>query len=173
MKTVNRIIDFLQAQFPPNRIVVLLGGLLTAVSATVSAWLAAHFPGLDLGPAEVAGVLGAAALITIRLLDRWIDQWQKEEPIDFPADLGLAVEDLAEDPAVEFLLDRLASVDTIVDSMRDLRAAIEAETVKPAAIAEGLGRFADELSGVLHNFEAEEPAPSPEGIPAQVEPEQP
>lgn len=167
MKLLNRAVDFLQAQFPPNRIVVLLGGLLTAVSATVSAWLAAHFPGLNLGTAEVAGVLGAAALITIRLLDRWIDQWQRQEPVDYQADLEAALDELADDPTVQDILANLGSVEQAAAVIADLRASVEAGTLQPADIATGLGHIGDALGEFLHNVNtaqapaAPAPAPSP------------
>lgn len=104
MNPLNGIIDWLQATFPPNRIVVLLGGILTAVSSTAAAWLAAHFPGLALNAPEIAGVLAAAALITIRLLDRWIDQWQKGEGIDFAGDTQALFDELLADDDVRKVL---------------------------------------------------------------------
>jgi len=165
---VNRAIDFLQAQFPPNRLVVLLGGLLTAASATISAWLAAHFPGLNLGAPEVAGVLAAAALITIRLLDRWIDQWQRQEPVNYQADLEAALDELADDPAVQHILANIGTVEQVAHVIADLRTQVEAGTLQPAAIAADLGHLGDTLSQFLHDIGAEHmapqaaaPAPSP------------
>ena len=83
MKLLNRVIDKLQAALPPNRIAVLLAGPITAASGASSAWMAVHVPGIVLSPVEVTAFGLAAAAIAARMLDRWIDQWQKGEPLDF------------------------------------------------------------------------------------------
>jgi hypothetical protein len=160
---LHRVIDHLQAKLPPNRIVVLLGGLLTAVSATVSAWLAAHFPGLDLGAPEIAGVLGAAALITIRLLDRWLDQWQRNEPIDFEGD----IEDLADDldPLPPGLRRAVVGVETLEDlgvAMTETRQHVEGGGVQMATIVERLDAFGATLAQFLRDQPDPEAAFAPE-----------
>jgi hypothetical protein len=73
-------IDYLQAKFAPNRIVVLLTPLVfVPVSAAVSAWVAQHFPGMNLDPAVVTGFAAAGALSALTMAYRWIDGWQAEE----------------------------------------------------------------------------------------------
>ncbi len=170
MKYVHRAIDFLQAQFPPNRIAVLLGGLLTAVSATIAAWLAAHFPGLDLGAPEVAGVLAAAALITIRLLDRWIDQWQLGEQINAQADLEDAFDELTEDPAVQHALTELALSLGLAADVNEKIALIRTRAgngeLDSTEVVDELGALADAIAQFLHDH----PAPA-ELEPAVAEPE--
>lgn len=98
MKLLNPIIDKLQATFPPNRVAILLAGVITAVSGSIAAWLAAHFPGLNFGSVEIAGVLGAAVIITVRLLDRWFDRWQAKEEVDYGDDIQIALDELAGTP---------------------------------------------------------------------------
>lgn len=155
MKYVHRAIDFLQALFPPNRIAVLLGGLLTAVSGSIAAWLAANFPGLNLGAPEVAGVMAAALLITVRLLDRWIDQWQRGEQIDAAADLEMALDDLAADPAVQHALSELAQSlglnEEIGEKIALLRTRVEGGDVPPPEVAAELGNLADAIASFLHD----------------------
>jgi hypothetical protein len=103
VKLLNLITDKLQALFPPNRVAILLAGTITAVSGTIAAWLATNFPGLALGAPEIAGVLGAALLITLRLLDRWFDTWQKGGTPDFEGDLEFALEEFLADPEMRRL----------------------------------------------------------------------
>lgn len=87
MKLLNRVIDFLQEKFPPNRVAVLLAGPITAVSGTTSAWLAANVPGAHFTPAEITAFGLAAAAIAARMFDRWIDGWQKGDPFQLESGL--------------------------------------------------------------------------------------
>jgi len=92
-KLLNRIIDKLQATFPPNRIVVLLTPILfMPLAGSVTAWTATHFPGLALSEGIVIGLAGAAALAALTLAYKWLDQWQRGETIDFGADFGEVVD---------------------------------------------------------------------------------
>lgn len=157
MKLLNRIIDWLQATFPPNRLAILLAGIITAVSGTIAAWLATHFPGISLGAAEIAGVLGAAVLITIRLLDRWLDQWQKGEPIAVHPDVEAALEELSDSPDVHDLFSVLGSLEGTGQAIATLRAAVEAGTLRDDEIVTQLGSVGDAIAGVLHEHQAEHP----------------
>lgn len=85
---LDQLIDDAQTKWPPNRVAIALGILLTPIllvlTATVTAWLAAHFPGLpQLTPAAVVAVvvpiLVAVATAVITLLYKYLDGWQKRE----------------------------------------------------------------------------------------------
>src|ERR1700744_3172723 len=78
---VNKAIDTLQGKFPPNRVVVLLTPtVFIPTSVWVSGWAATHLPGLPgLTSGEVLGVELAGALAALKVADRWIDGWQKDE----------------------------------------------------------------------------------------------
>lgn len=163
MKSINRIVDALQATFPPNRVVLLLGGLITALSSTISAWIAAHFPGLNLGAPEIAGVLAAAALITMRLFDRWLNQWQKGEPIHVERDLDTAINALVDDPEVQHALEAAGTLEAVHTSLEHLRLMLEQEKsdgnmVAPDPIAAQLAAIGDEISGFLHGHPPEDAA---------------
>lgn len=80
MKVLSALIDYLQAKFPPNRVVVLLTPLVFAPAAGfVSAWVAQRVPGVTLDPAEVTGVFVAGAAFAVAKAYKWLDGWQKHE----------------------------------------------------------------------------------------------
>lgn len=158
MKTLfSRIIDWLQATFPPNRIAILLGGIITAVAGTIAAWLAAHFPGLNLGAPEIAGVLGAALLITIRLLDKWLDQWQAGEPIAVHPDIEAAIEELADSPDVVDLYNALGSLEGIGIALGDLRTRLDSpgDQLLDEDISKELVPIIDTIGAVLEQHAAQ------------------
>lgn len=160
---LNAIIDWFQTTFPPNRIAILLAGVITAVSGSIAAWLATHFPGLSLGAAEIAGVLGAAVLITIRLLDRWLDQWQRGENIDAAADVEAAFNELGESPEMEALINSLGTLEEIGQAVAELRKRVESpDGLTEADIIDALEEIAEKTAG-----------PAPEPINAGVEEEAP
>jgi hypothetical protein len=77
---LNKIIDYFQAKFPPNRLVALLTAPVAAGVAAGTAWVAQHFPGLPAfsnGELTAFALAGALALITAAY--KWIDGWQKHE----------------------------------------------------------------------------------------------
>lgn len=148
---LNSIIDWLQATFPPNRVVVLLGGVLTAVSGVIAAWLAIHFPGVKLGAPEVAGVMGAALLISIRLLDRWIDQWQRHEPIAVHHDLEQAINELADDPEVQAAFAAVGTLQAAGKSISDLRAEVESGNLDRSQLSAELGSVVDLIAQYVHD----------------------
>jgi hypothetical protein len=79
-KLVNRVIDYLQEKFPPNRVVVLLTPLVFVPAAGfVSAWVAKNIPGIDLDPAWVLGTFVAGGLSAIVAANKWLDGWQAHE----------------------------------------------------------------------------------------------
>lgn len=157
---IGAIGDRVQALFPPNRVAILLSGVITALSGSIAAWLAAHAPGLEFGQLEIAGVLGAAVIITVRLLDRWFDQWQKGEPVNYQADFDQALEELANSPEAHVFYEALGTMHGVGDSLADLRARIEAGTVNEAEIANGLAAIHDVVARWLHEHtELEQQAP--------------
>jgi hypothetical protein len=157
MKLLNRIVDWLQATFPPNRVVVLLGGVITAVSGTIAAWIATHVPGIQLSTGEVAGVIGATLLISIRLLDRWIDGWQAHEQIHYGEDLEGGFEDLVHAPAVSEVLDAhgVGALEALGHAVSELRGHVEAGGVQPAEIAQHLDAIAAGAAQALREQPAE------------------
>lgn len=100
------LIDKFQATFPPNRLMLILAGPITAASIWVSATVTANIPGVELPVGIVGGAIGAAALITITLIYKWFDQWQRGEPLQIHETEQTLAELLAE-PAVR---DALISV---------------------------------------------------------------
>jgi len=86
---LNRLIDTLQAKFPPNRLValalaLLLPTVIVPVSGYVAVWVPAHFPGLPAyTPAQYTAFaitgIGAALLAGITAGYKFIDGWQKKE----------------------------------------------------------------------------------------------
>jgi hypothetical protein len=76
-----KAIDAVQAKWPPNRVVVLLTPIVfVPLSVWASGWAAANLPGLPpLTSGEILGVELAGALAALKLVDRWVDGWQKHE----------------------------------------------------------------------------------------------
>jgi len=157
---LNTIIDKVQATFPPNRVVILLAGLITAVSSTASAWLAAHFPGLNLGTVEIAGVLGAAALITIRLLDRWIDQWQHHENINVQADLEGQLDGFVDSPEAQAFFVALGTFHGLGEALATLRSKVETGDLSYEELAQELGHFGQVISEFIADHPVEIPPPA-------------
>jgi hypothetical protein len=80
---LNQGIDRLQVTFPPNRIVILLTPLVFAPAAGwVSAYVAQHFPALNLDSTAVMGVFIAGAISAVTLAYKYVDGWQKLEADD-------------------------------------------------------------------------------------------
>lgn len=156
---LNRAIDWLQAQLPANRLVILAAGLITAVSGTIAAWIAAHFPGIDLGRAEIAGALGAALLITIRLLDKWIDQWQHQENIATQADVEAALGEFSDTPQVHDLFNVLGTLEGVGQILGELRTRLDApgDQLGDAKISAELAPILDHIGAVLHEHQVERP----------------
>jgi hypothetical protein len=102
MKLLNRLLDRLQATFPPNRIVVLLTPIIFVPAAGwAAAWLAKHVPGLNVSPGEIAAFVGAAALAALTLAYKWLDGWQHHEHQNFIKDLEGTAEDFVDEQVAE------------------------------------------------------------------------
>lgn len=79
-KALHAAIDYLQAKFPPNRIVVLLTPLVFVPAAGfVSAWVAKNIPGVNLSSEWVLGVFVAGGLAALGAANKWLDGWQQHE----------------------------------------------------------------------------------------------
>lgn len=147
-RLIGYIGDRLQAAFPPNRLAILLAGPITAASVWVSGTVASNVPGVNLPVGVVAGVMGAAALITIRLLDRWFDQWQKGEPINVDGDLENALDELADGPEIHAFYAALGTMQVVDEALTDLHGRIVGGTINEAEIAKSI----DSLGGVVVGF---------------------
>lgn len=154
---LNTVIDWLQAKFPPNRVVILAAGLITAISGSIAAWIAAHIPGVNLGTAEIAGVLGAALLITVRLLDRWFDRWQEGERVDFHGDLDQALSDLADSPDVTAAISAIGTFQGIGAVLENLRLRVENDDIDKPHLAAELSSITDAIGQFLHDHPVETP----------------
>lgn len=149
MKLLNRIIDKLQELFPPNRIAIILAGTITAVSGSIAAWLAAHFPGLELGALEIAGVLTAALLITLRLLDRWFDRWQEGERIDYQGDLEGALDELVDGPDAQAFFQAIGTMQGVGDALADLRSRLEQGNINETEVRAAVASIGDLINALL------------------------
>lgn len=82
-KALDKVLDYLQGVFPPNRVVALLTAPVAAGVAVGTAWVAQHFPGLpafDSAQLTAFALAGAAAVVTAAY--KWIDGWQRHEERD-------------------------------------------------------------------------------------------
>lgn len=163
--------DKVQAAFPPNRVAILLAGPITAASVWVAGFLSTNIPGLNLPVGVIAGIMGAAALITVRLIDRWFDQWQKGEPIDVDGDLDLALDELTDSPELHDLYAALGTMQVVEETLADLKGRIHAGTVNEAQVANSIESIGAVVNGFLaQHLEEPETAAPPAAI---ATPEQP
>lgn len=160
MKLLHRIIDKLQATFPPNRIMLLLAGPIVAASAWFSGLVTANIPGVELPVAVVAGVIGGAVLIAITLIYKWFDQWQRGEPIDFGGDIEAALAEGGEE-----LLASRDALTGVGQELADLRNRVTAGTINDQQISHQLGLLGDAIGQFLHDHEPE-PEPEVPDVPA-------
>ena len=77
----------------PNRLVALATPLVFApLAGAVTAWLAEHFPGIEVDQSALEGVFIAGALIALAPAAQWLHGWQKYEARQADAARDLAVE---------------------------------------------------------------------------------
>lgn len=76
---LRRPIDYLQAKFPPNRIVLLATPLVAPAAAGISAWIATNFPGVELSEGTIIGFAALGGLAVLKGAYKWVDRWQEEE----------------------------------------------------------------------------------------------
>ena len=77
----------------PNRLVALATPLVFApLAGAVTAWLAEHFPGIEVDQSALEEVFIAGALIALAPAAQWLHGWQKYEARQADAARDLAVE---------------------------------------------------------------------------------
>jgi hypothetical protein len=77
----------------PNRLVALATPLVFApLAGAVAAWLAEHFPGIEIDQSALEAVFIAGALIALAPAAQWLHGWQKYEARQADAARDLAVE---------------------------------------------------------------------------------
>src|SRR5919197_5422798 len=76
----------------PNRVVAVLTPLVFApLAGAIAAWLAKHFPAVDLSQDDLQQVFVAGALIALVPATQWLHGWQKHEARQADAELALEV----------------------------------------------------------------------------------
>src|SRR3954451_10350817 len=86
----------------PNRIVAFLTPLVFAPAAgAVAAWLARHFPGVDVAPGDLEKVFIAGALIALAPAAQWLHGWQKYETQQAETERAVELANIAAAPAVQ------------------------------------------------------------------------
>lgn len=153
MTLLNRLIDKLQETFPPNRIVVLLTPIaFMPVAATVTAWVATHFPGLELDEGIIIGLAGGAALAALTLAYKWLDQWQRGEDIATQADLEEALVNLEDGPDVQDLFHVLGTLEGVGRLLGNLRTRLDSagDQIPDAEVSAELAPILDAIGATLH-----------------------
>jgi hypothetical protein len=155
---VSTIGDRLQAIFPPNRLMLVLAGPITAGSIWLSAWITANVPGVTLPVGVIAGAMGVVGLIVVTLIYKWFDQWQAGEPLTFDKDLEQALAEL-EETTTAFLAEH-GAMQQVGTALQGLHDGIAKGSVNEAEIAAGVSEILDSIS----------PLEVPAAPPANVEP---
>jgi hypothetical protein len=127
----------------PNRLVALATPLVFApLAGAVTAWLAEHFPGIQIDQSALEAVFIAGALIALAPAAQWLHGWQKYEARQADAARDLAVEPKptpeeftasASDEQVE--LDDLEDLDDL-ESLADLEDLEDLEELEDDFLAE-------------------------------------
>jgi hypothetical protein len=74
----------------PNRVVALLTPLVFApLAGAIAAWIAKHFPAVDVSQDDLQQVFVAGALIALVPATQWLHGWQKHEARQADAELAL------------------------------------------------------------------------------------
>lgn len=184
-RLISSIGDRLQAIFPPNRIMLLLAGPITAGSLWLSAWLTANVPGVALPAGVIAGAMGLVGLIVVTLIYKWFDQWQKGEPLTIDEDLNQALDEL--DQATTMFFAAHGTVQGVGAALEDLHERISKGSINEAEIASRVAGILDVIGQFVETHPTEEPtsteavgppipvaeAPEPEPAPAPPAPAAP
>jgi hypothetical protein len=167
-RLISTIGDRLQAIFPPNRIMLVLAGPITAGSLWLSAWLTANVPGVALPAGVVAGAMGVVGLIVVTLIYKWFDQWQKGEPLTIDADLDQALAD-AEAVTTAFFSAH-GTVQGVGAALQDLHDRIAKGSINEAEIASGISGILDAIDQFVDEAPDVEVAPEPVPVPTPPAP---
>ena len=102
----------------PNRLVALATPLVFApLAGAVAAWLAEHFPGIEIDQSSLEAVFIAGALIALAPAAQWLHGWQKYEARQADAARDLAVEPK---PTPEAFTASASDEETELDDLEDL-----------------------------------------------------
>jgi hypothetical protein len=100
----------------PNRIVALLTPLVFAPAAgAISAWLAQHFPGVDVSAGDLQQIFVAGALVALVPAAQWLHGWQKHEAREADADHAVELATAAAAQPSAALSDTAAPLDDLTD----------------------------------------------------------
>jgi hypothetical protein len=112
--TANRVLS-------PNRVVAVLTPLLFApLAGALAAWLAEHFPGVEVDPGALEEIFIAGALIALAPAAQWLHGWQKYEARQADLDRELALANAAPPPPVFDDLAEFDEDDALLDSDEEL-----------------------------------------------------
>lgn len=164
-KLIGSFGDRLQAIFTPNRVAILLAGPITAAAAWISGTIAANIPGVQLPVGVIAGVMGVAVIITVRLLDRWFDQWQAGEPLTFDEDLEKALAEL-EETTTAFLAEH-GTMQQVGVALQGLHDRLSKGSIHEAEVTAGVSEVLDLIAPRALD------TPDAPGAPATIEPPHP
>ncbi len=152
---VSTIGDRLQALFPPNRLMLVLAGPITAGSIWLSAWITANVPGVELPVGVIAGAMGLVGLVVVTLIYKWFDRWQKVESFTVDKELDQVFAEL--DQATEEVFDMHDHVIGVSVALQDLHDRIAKGSINEAEIAKGVAG----ILGAIGQYSEESPAPVP------------
>lgn len=160
-RLIGSIGDRLQAIFPPNRVMLVLAGPITAASLWLSAWLTANVPGVALPAGVIAGAMGLVGLIVVTLIYKWFDQWQKGEPLTVDEDLNQALDEL--DQATTMFFAAHGTVQGVGAALEDLHERISKGSINEAEVASGVAGILDVIGQFVetHSVDADVAEPEP------------
>ena len=152
----------------PNRVVAALTPLVFApLAGAVSAWLAAHFPGINVSPSDVEKVFIAGALIALAPAAQWLHGWQRFEArqADHQHEVELANALPPPAPAVEIAAENVV-VDEVAEPDDELEDLAELEELEEVADADDLDDL-DDLDE-LDELEELDDEPADDEEPARI-----
>jgi hypothetical protein len=109
----------------PNRIVALLTPLVFApLAGACAAWLAKHFPGINVDKNDLQSIFIAGALIALAPAAQWLHGWQKHEARQAEAEQTVALANAAavqaQPPAGQPDLGDISGLEDLGDDLDDL-----------------------------------------------------
>lgn len=161
-RLIGSIGDRLQAIFPPNRVMLVLAGPITAASLWLSAWLTANVPGVALPAGVITGAMGLVGLIVVTLIYKWFDQWQKGEPLAFEEDLNHALDEL--DQATTAFFSAHGTVQGVGAALEDLHDRISKGSINEAEIAHGVAGILDVIGQFVDDHRVPDDQAEPEPV---------